>query len=297
VGAGFTLIARRPLAVLAWGLMTGVFLILAVATMAPMVNLFLANIGRTPASFDWQSNLATMVRFQTTSTLVNLGSIFLRAVIACAVFRAMLTPEASAFAYMRIGMSELFLAVFLFGAAIALVLLMLVVAAPFVLCVVWLAVAHNAGGAVALGLAGTVVEVGLVLWLLVRLSLLGPMIVASGEFPLGEAWALSRGRAGALFLTGLFIVLILMAVQAVVFGVAGGVGVSLIGAFPHDLAELKSFLARPFGDLAVSLAPLLALAWLAISLYAGVSSAILWAPWAAAYRQLAPAAAPVAPTT
>jgi hypothetical protein len=288
VGAGFSVISRRPLSVLAWGLTVGAFLFIAVLALAPLLQLILAKSGDAQASADLTSYLGAMVKFQTASTAVNLGSIFLRAVIICAVFRAVLTPEASAFAYMRVGMSELFLAVFIFGAAFALVLLILVVAAPFILCVVWLAVAHNVGAAVIVGLVGFVVDVSLAIWLAVRLSLLGPMIVVSREFPLGEAWALTRGRAGSLFLIGLLIVLILLALEIVVFGIAGVLGIGLLGDLPHSQEDLRSFVSRPFGELLAGLAPVLALAWLAISIFAGVASAITSAPWAAAYRQLAP---------
>jgi len=284
-----SLIRRRPVTVVIWGLLLGALFFLALLLFAPMLQMIGAKVlakDQTPPDF------ALLAQLQASSALFNIGSFFVRAVIMCAVFRAVLRPEAGAFAFMRVGIAELFMAVFLFGGGIALGFLIVLVAAPFILAVVLLAVAHNVGAAVAVGIVGVIVILVVAIWLALRLSLLGPMIVDSGEFPLGKAWALTRGKVGSLFLIGLVVTLIVFGLEVLFFGITGILGFGFLSAVPHDPESVKSFFNRPLGALVAGLAPVLVLGWLVWSVFIGAVSAIVYAPWAEAYRQLAPAREP-----
>jgi hypothetical protein len=288
VGAGFALIRRRPLTVVVWGLSVGVFLLLAILFLGPQLGAFIARVRNAALTQAWTPDFAGMARFQSSIMLVNIAGLFIRAVLIGAVFRAVLKPQDGAFAYMRVGIVELFLAVLLFGGGIAFVMLIVAVGAPFVLAVVWLAMAHNIAAAVVTGLVGGAFVLFLVAWLALRLSLLGPMIVDSGGFPLGEAWVLTRGRTGSLFLIALLLFVIMIALETLVFGVVSVFGLGLLSGLPHGPQALQVLASRPTADLLAGLAPVLVLVWLVWSLVVGLACAILLAPWAAVYRQLAP---------
>jgi hypothetical protein len=141
---------------------------------------------------------------------------------------------------------------------------------------------------VSLGVVGGACVVTLVVWLALRLSLLGPMIVASKSFPVGEAWSLTRGRAGSLFVVAVLLFVIMMAMETLVFGIAGVVGLGLLSTVQNGPQSLQAFASRPPAELLAGLAPVLVLAWFVWSLFVGVACAVLLAPWAAIYRQLTP---------
>jgi hypothetical protein len=131
-GAGFELIGRKPLTVLLWGLLifvTGVLPLVGIfALVGPtMIDLFRQmaahpNVPPDPAMFSSMSGLMML------SPLIQLMSILFRAVLCGAVFRAVLTPADSRFAYLRIGMKEIWLAVLFLAEAILAVILCLVAA-------------------------------------------------------------------------------------------------------------------------------------------------------------------------
>ena len=145
-----------------------------------------------------------------------LVSIIFFTVLWAAMFRAVLFPSESRFAYLRIGMDELRLfatmVVILVGAYLLFI----------ILGIVGLVLTHLAGtsGIVAL-LLGTGL-VGLMIWLTVRLSLAGPLTILERKVVIGPAWRLSRGAFWRLLLAYLAIAVVLMAFYAVIIAVQMG---------------------------------------------------------------------------
>jgi hypothetical protein len=123
-------------------------------------------------------------------------------------------------------------------------------------------------------------------YLLLRFSLVGPMMVDDGKFHLGESWTLTRGKVGSLFVIGLLLILILLLAEIVVLAVLIAVGSVGLGAAAGGLSHLDVFFQQPPQAMLSKLAPLLvvfAVLWVPL---VGCAAAIMGAPWARAYRDL-----------
>jgi hypothetical protein len=288
LGAGLTLIRRRPAAVAVWGLLAGAFVLLGLLLIGPPIFAMIERFhpGATPDAY-WPGAVGALMQIQASMLLFNVGGFLVRAVVIAAVFRAILEPEKSAFAYLRIGMAELFIAVLMFGEGVVIAFMAIIVAAPFIVTVVWLALAHYVAGAVATGILGAAVVIGLIGWFALRLSLLGPMIIVKDDFPLAEAWALTRGRVGGLLLIAIVVGLLVMALEVVVGGVCGVFGVAILGGLIHGPQGFAISSPADVPRLLAASWPWLAVAGLVWSLFIGAAAAIFCAPWAAAYRALA----------
>ena len=205
VGSGFELIRRRPLSVLAWGMVQVAVTAGNFALMAPFyASLFsqVASAARTGAPATPEL-LGGMMQMQGLSYLLSFASYFITTVLYCAAFRAVLHPEQGRFGYLRIGSAELLLFVIVIGATIALSVLLLVLLIPIGLVIGVLVATHAAAGAVIVGmLAAVALCVGLI-YVALRFSLVGPMMVDDGQFHLFESWTMTKGRAGSLFLMAL----------------------------------------------------------------------------------------------
>jgi hypothetical protein len=127
-----------------------------------------------------------------------------------------------------------------------------------------------------------------VIYFELRFSVLGPMIVDDSKFHFTEAWLLTRGHVGNLFLTGLGLGAVAIGAE-VVFGLLAlvtGAGVLYLAA--GGLTPLEGFFENPTPAFAMKLWPLAAI-WLVLAVpIGGAMSAIMAAPWAKAYRDLAP---------
>src|SRR5215472_6436206 len=105
--AGVGLLGRKPMAALAWAALWAI--LIAVVTL-PFVGI-LANFVTLIVRFNGQPD-PSLIAEQFAGLfafiiLTGLCSLVLGAVISCAVYRAMLTPEDSAFAYLRMGDQEI----------------------------------------------------------------------------------------------------------------------------------------------------------------------------------------------
>ncbi len=299
VGAGFGLIRRRPVSVLIWGaVMVGVQ-VLAFALFAPfylavyaaMIQGVASGAGPLPVAALQSPQVRAM---QGLTQLYNLGQLLVSAVLYCAVFRAVLHPERSSFAYLRIGAPELFMVLLIFAAFIALFVGLLIVILPVsILIGVTVAVSH--GGGVALLILLPIVMLALVVALLfigLRFAFVGPMIVEDGKFHLFESWTLTRGRMVSLFLIGLSLVGIFLLINILLLAVFFGVGaaaVQSLGGLSQALALVRASPAALLGRLA----PLLVVYAVLQIPIAGCLMAIGAAPWARAYRDLMPDASHV----
>jgi hypothetical protein len=283
IGAGFGLIRRRPLEVLAWGaapaLLQGALLLLATPYyVVEFSRLQGGLIGVSP-----EPHVSPLI-------LPLDALLFLIApVIYCAIFRALLHPEQSAFAYMRIGASELLTLVLLVAMTVAffVVTFVAIFVAAFAAGIV-VSVAHASPSGLAFGvpiaLASLAVLIAMLLACL-RFSFVGPMIVDDGRFHLFDSWSTTHGKLGPLLLIGLGLVGIGILVEVIVYAllaaIAGAILASL-GGYEHVLAVATASPAA----LTPMIAPFLAVYLLLFIPLHGCFYAILGAPWAKAYGDL-----------
>jgi len=295
IGAGFGLIRRRPLTVLAWGALRAIVLALVIALLAPLyLAMFGAFAQAAQAGSNTPPNMSAiapqMMATSGLAQLLNLGQLLLSAVIYCAVFRAVLHPERSNYAYMRLGGPELFLVVMIFAAAIVTVIGLLLVILPVSIIVALIAAASHGGAAaivVVLPLLMLVVFVAIV-YVALRFALVGPMMVDDGKFHLTESWRLTRGRVGSLLFVALGIFGVALAIEMILGVLIIGLGIAALGEIAGGLLNLPAFLQQPPQAILSRLAPLLGAYCLLAIPISGCLVAIFGAPWAKAYSDLKP---------
>lgn len=299
--AGFGVIGRAPLAVLAWGL---VFLVVLIGPMvglmwglAPQfIELFKAMPDPASTSSDAadQALVAQMMQLQASMMGVNLlswvGGTLVQAVVAGAVFRAVLRPDQKRWAYLRLGKSELWLAlVTLVQGVLFMMAYFAVVLIGFILGMIVYLVGSAAGDAGKL-VAGLLIvllvlaAVGALIWGVLRLSMAGPMSFAEGKFLLFESWTFTRGQSGRLLGAAVLLLLILVALELVVYAI---VGVAVFGSWGGIKATVETLQGQPPQAWLHAFWPLAAIATVVLSLLAGFAMALVCAPWAKAYQELA----------
>ena len=288
IGEGFALIRRRPLAVLAWGAVRMVFTAGVFSLMAPVyLSLFSQLAERAKSGITTPPDVASMMQLQGASWLLSLIGGFMAMVLYCAVFRAVLHPEQSRFAYLRVGAAELFMAVLAIVFYIAMFIVLFIIFIPVAIVIAISAAAHAPVVGAILVVVAVIAAVVALFWLIFRLCLAGPMIVQDGKFHLFDAWSLTRGHAGTLFLIALCVAVILLVLEAVVGAVALALGLGLLGQAAGGLRNLPTFFSQPPATILSSMAPALVIAALASIPISGAAMAIIGAPWARAYRDLA----------
>ena len=183
--AGVGLLGRKPLAAVAWALVYAVFLTVVLVPFAGPLVAFVTTVAKSgghPATEDLLPDVGGLLGL---FVLLGLGSLVVGAVISCAVFRAVLQPENSSFAYLRLGSEELWVLLVSFVRGLFTALLQVVLTIPVGIVVGLLAIS-------APGVAATVRAIGqiiiyiLVIWVTLRLSLSGPMTFTERQFRLFE---------------------------------------------------------------------------------------------------------------
>jgi len=303
VGSGFQLIARKPLTVMTWGLLRVLFTAGVFALFAPAVLGMFAELSHNAqANAGGQASQAAAARMmshflviQGAGSLVQIVGLFVSTVTYCAVARAILHPERAALAYLRLGPPEFFLAVIAFAAGIVLAIGLFIAMIPFVIAIAILASQKLfVAMAVVIGLGALVLFAGLI-YVLLRCVFVIPMMVDDGQFHLFDAWTLTKGRVGSLFLIGLSLVVILIGAEVVVGAFMVGLGMAAVGA-AGGFQNVQGFLQLGPAVVIGRLAPwLIAYAVLGIPVI-GCVTAICMAPWARAYRDVLPPAEPAAAT-
>ena len=290
IAEGFALIGRTPLSVLAWGFVRIAFSVAVLAMLAPfylqMFSVFAqaaTQPGAGPPSF---MTMPGYWQFQGLAQLVNLAQVFLGAILLCAAFRAVLHPERSSFAYMRVGPAELYLFLLTLAAVFALLIGMLVLIIPIAIVAGILAVAHAAVALVLLIPLAILAVVVLLIYVALRFSLVGPMMVDDGQFRFMESWTLTRGRVGSLFLIALALLGILLAAELVIGAVILSLGAMTLSSAAGGLQHLPDFFRQSPAEVVMKLAPLLIVISLLAVPITGCFLAIVSAPWARAYRDL-----------
>ncbi len=303
-GSGFNLIARKPLAILAWALFlllaTGIPIALIATTAIPAYVRFFSYMSQHVAPGD-RPDFSRMMQLESpllgVAPLLMVLGIVTRAMLAGAVFRAVLEPEKESFSYLRIGPQELWLGLLMlvfgvmsgiagFGVAIG----GLVV---FGILALLATLTHAPQALIALfGVLAFLIAMGVLIWALLRLALAFPMTFAEREFRLFESWELTRGQAFKMFglalALGVVVGLIGLVIDVIGFAAFGG-AIAAGGTFTMD--RMEAFFAQPPQVWLPVLAPWLVVAGIVGSVLTAAFSAILLAPWAVVYRQLRPGAA------
>jgi hypothetical protein len=294
VGAGFGLIARKPLAVLVWGLLRVGFLVAVLAIYAPVFMGMFAEIARSaqtgekPDPTMMNGMVSQMMLVQGLGFLAQILGLLLSAVSICAVTRAIIQPERSAFAYLRVGAAELFIAVLAFGAGFVLAFCLILAIIPFAILIGILIAAHQAAAAWIVGGLGVLTLIVGGIYVAARLAFVASMMVEDGQFHLFDAWTLTKGHVGSIVLTGFLLMLVAIALGLVLDIVFVGLGAGVLSVAAGGLDHLQTFFAKPPATIVATLAPSLILLALLIIPIQGCAMAIFYAPWARAYRDVVP---------
>jgi hypothetical protein len=295
ISSGLQLIARRPWAMLAWGF---AYLMIAVVPQFLMIGVFLPDLvafyrdtlqataaGQAPAQTAEMAKIqAELARYQPVQILT---SILATAVVNAAIYRAILEPENKAYAYLRFGAQELWVGlvniVFYF-------LIFLAVLAAVVPLVILIGVGAAAGARTGWteGLVAFLLACGAaaaVIWVALRLSLALPLSFSQRAFRLFESWDMTRGQGWRLFGVAMAVFGIILALEIVIFGLAGALGAS---AAISNLKGLKAFMEHPPSDWLMRAAPWILIGGGFYVVLMGVVLTTINAPFATIMKQLSP---------
>ncbi len=275
---GPRIMRRRPLVVLAWATFSLVMLpllgLLAKMVLGEQQRLALA---QRQSSADPREILDMVSQLGGVMVLLIMLALVLGAILSAAIMRAVLQPEQSRWAYLRVGREDLRL----------LVVSLIAWAAALMVTVI-------PGGVVALGaslLAGTPVAgwftflggltvIGLSTWVAVRLCLLAPHAFQVGHIDPRAAWLLTHGQFWRLL-----VMLVMVIVMCVIVSIVGTTVSTIVGAV------IAGGLEDPIAGGPAASHPRLILALLANLLLAPIfltlQAVIVTAAPAAAFRQLA----------
>jgi len=274
---GFRIIRDRPGLVLAW---TGFYLLCLVAM---ILILLVPNIGTLAAveGGSGQRDLDQLLaRFGAPILFVIPIAVAMPLMLVTAVYRAVLQPQDTAFAHLKIGADELRV----LGMSVVVIVIFALASGLYGIAVV--AAANRVGplhGVVTF--AGSIGGAALLAWLMVRLSLAGTMTFAEHHLRLGAAWRLTRGHFWRLLTTlvlslvyAVIVVVMALSLSFLLAMVTGGF--TLLGELASpDLTDMTpGFALAVLGQLLLQLAINTLLIVLVL--------VIFYAPPAAAYRQL-----------
>jgi hypothetical protein len=283
--AGFGVLRRKPWAPIVWaliyvGVMAGVIVILGAAFIKAFGRL--ATLG--PAgTVKPEDILALLAAVAGGYLLFIVVAWLLGAVINMAVVRAVLAPEADAFAYLRLGPTELWLMLANFVLFILYTLVSIVFAIPVSL-ISAIAVLTWREAAPFISLPAQLVTWAVTIWLALRFCMAPAMIFEDRRFRLFESWTLTRGHVWRLFGVGAVAAL----ACAGVYVVLGAVGFAVAWPLFQPLAALgsRAFFAQGPQQIWDQLSPFLVLYAGLVLVGSTIMAPVFLAPWPEAYRQL-----------
>lgn len=291
---GFRIGRHHPKVMLAWALAS---LVISVVSSALMVAMFGETMGQLIEASAAQSSDPTVV-LGLVNQMMGLYAVLLPiavlifAVFTGAVYRAVLRPENARFAYLRLGATELRLAVVI----VALWAMMFV--GTIVLSIVIGIIGAVLGAALGASGAGGGVIVGLLIVLIylavfaglfvftVKFSMAAPMTFAEGRIRIFESWSATKGHFWPLlgayilaFVLGLMVSFLGSAIAFAVMMMLGGGSAGSIDALfrtlQADYTSLQAFFSAPMiANLVIS------------SFFSALTYAIFLAPPAVAYRDI-----------
>ncbi|HEY1447290.1 MAG TPA: hypothetical protein VGF33_02020 [Caulobacteraceae bacterium] len=281
---GVGLLTKRPAAAIVWALVWAVFIAVVTIPFAGGLTAYVTLIVRSqfhPATGDLMPLATQLGAF---ALLLGLGGLVVGAVVSCAVYRAMLEPENSEFAYLRLGDQEIQVMVVNFVRGIILFAINFSLSLVFA---VLLLLATSAGPAIAATVRpiGEAIVLGVLFWVQLRFSLAGPMTYSERRFRLFESWTITRGLTWRLVAVGLILVVIgaVVYLGVVALGAAGSLAMWTSAPRPADLQVLLSESPNQWIG---PLAPFIALIGLMVLVAGALLTPISVAPWPYIYRTL-----------
>lgn len=292
ITSGFRLIGERPLAVLAWGF---AYLIIAVLPQFLVMWHMLPDImavyrdalqsaqagGPPPAdSPDMVRVQAELVRYQPMQIALTVIGL---TIVNSAIYRAVLEPERKAFGYLRLSVQELWVGL----ATIVFYVLVMLAFMGAMIPVGVAAVASSQAASWGNGLLVFLMACGaaaVLIWVCLRLSLALPMSFDQRGFRLFESWKLTRGQGWKLFGVLLALVCIVIAIELALMVVAAVI-VGATGA--GQPGQLQAFFSRPPAEAMSAAIPWVIAVGVFYTVLMGAMFAIMTAPFAEIYRELA----------
>ncbi|QYF87709.1 hypothetical protein [Brevundimonas sp. PAMC22021] len=281
---GFRIVRRKPMVVVWWALVYAALFILVFALGGPQL-IELTNVMETmdPASPSQADVQRVMMIYASLFWLVPVGLLF-GAVLNAAIARAVLRPEESRWGYLRLGRDEMRI----LGVTVILGLLfgLLSLASASLIGVVG-AIATTTGQAV-LWLVAVIVgaaALAFVVFLAIRLSLTVPITFTEKRIALKESFRATKGVFWPLL--GMAVIAVIM---SLVVNLLGGVVALPITLATGGLQSLSAMEGAPIGEVLATAAPAI-IAWIVInSLLSALQLAVIYAPFAAAWRDIRPSA-------
>lgn len=285
---GFRLVRRNPMALVAWTLLYAVVSLLGLFAMSNAIDSLTAWSERMEAlegtSPTPDQVLAAFQGFG--QVMLSLSwlipvSLAISAMLMAAVARGVLNPRAGGFGYLRLGMDELRVFV------VMLVLSILAVCAWMALAIVIGVLAGVAGASGAnwlwlLGLVAGLAGVAAIIWVAVRLSLAVPMTVAENRIAIFDSFALTRGRFWSLFGMAVIVIVMVLVISllswVVTLPLTMMVGTDIWSGGRSDADAIAAAL-----DVTN---PWVILSALAEAVISALTVGVIYAPFAAAYRDL-----------
>lgn len=286
IGSGFGVIRRAPWSVVAWAvamLVVTIPQLFLVGSAAPdLIGLYQRASTHAGGPPDPVPMFALQQKMAGLQVVVMVTSIVEIVVLTGAIFRAVLEPSARRWAYLRLGVQELWLG--LAGGVFYILMMLMILVAAFAIGVGYAFANMASAGSRSGGGLPFVIVVGATivaaLWVLLRLSLAPVMSFAERRFVFFESWALTRGKVLKIFLIWLALMVIVWLIELVLMAVFG---LGLFGALGFDI---RSLAAEPPAEAFRRLVPLFIVLGPIVLLAGTAMQAVLIAPQADIYRQL-----------
>jgi hypothetical protein len=284
--AGFGILRRKPWAPLVWsllyaGILGGLVIYLGGAFIQAIGKLITLRNGAAPPV---DMIFALMGSILGGYFLALIAFWVLGAVINMAVVRAVLEPEASAFAYLRLGAVELWLMLANFVLFILYTIVSTAMAIPVALVSV-AALSMSKDVAPFVTLPFQLVTWAVTIWLGLRFCMVAPMIFSDRKFRLFESWSFTRGRAARLFLVGLVMVLVTAAIYLALAAVGLAIGVPMFSQVANSITA-QAFFSQTPAQVWRQVEPFLVLYIVLVWIGSTVLFPLFFAPWPYVYRQL-----------
>lgn len=283
---GFRVIKAKPMLIPIWGTVLLIFYAALFYVMFSMMMPAMTQMTSAMATGNSADPTAILAMYQKIlpmyGIIIPVGLLF-GAIMNCAVFRAVLRPSESGFGYLRFGGDELR------QIGVNLLLFLIVIVAEVIVGIVIGVLVAVVGAAapkalVFVAIIGIPLLICLIFWVVVRMSLYSVQTFDTRKINLFGSFALTKGNFWSL-LGGYIIALIMAFVVEILAVIVYSVVMLVVGMTAHITAGAADP-ANPLGMFMSNPVLLVPLA-LFIVIVTPLMFAIMIAPVAAAYRQLA----------
>lgn len=295
VGAGFSLIGRRPVSVISWGffLYLAIFALLIIGVLIVGISV-LSKFGTlsSPSSDPTataQAFVDIMLSLWPAVLIVMIGGLFINAIVQGAVFRSILTPDQRGFFSLRFGGQE-FALVLLNLLYIPIVLVVYLVTVVIFGALFYLSSTMKDAGALVVVL---IVFFGIfyalaLMWFALKFSMAAPMTFAEGRVRFFKSWSVTKGEGWSLFGLAWIMLLVIIGVSigylivsSIISAIFGG-GAVMMALSQAGNSQNPSAAFSQWPVLLAAQIPGLIMG----AAFQGAIQAISLGPWADVYRQL-----------